>query len=225
MKKRRVCLLFPVMLALLPVNRVHAQAAIADITKEAIKKVIVAVDFKIQRLQTKTIWLQNAQKVVENDMAKLKLDEITDWVQRQKDLYQTYFDELWKVKDVLVYYHKVKEITSRQLALVKEYKRAWDAVHRDGHFTPAEVSYIGNVYTGIIEESIKNLEQVALVINSFTTQMTDAKRMELINSAAVALQQNYTDLQEFTTQNTRLSLQRAKDGHEVAVIKSLYGIQ
>ena len=43
-----------------------AQFPIAEIIKQAIKKVIVAVDLKIQKLQNKTIWLQNAQKAVEN---------------------------------------------------------------------------------------------------------------------------------------------------------------
>ena len=69
-------------------SNTNAQLPIAQIIKEGIKKVIVAVDLKIQRLQTKTIWLQNAQKVVENKMSKLKLKEISDWVQKQKDLYQ-----------------------------------------------------------------------------------------------------------------------------------------
>jgi hypothetical protein len=43
-----------------------AQLPIAQIIKEGIKKVIIAVDLKIQRLQTKTIWLQNAQTVVKD---------------------------------------------------------------------------------------------------------------------------------------------------------------
>ena len=55
-----------------------AQDPITLIIKEGIKKVIVAVDLKIQRLQTKTIWLQNAQKVIENAMSKLKLNQITN---------------------------------------------------------------------------------------------------------------------------------------------------
>lgn len=223
MKKIVLCCLL--WTASLPFQDAKAQLPIAEIIKQAIKKVIVAVDLKIQRLQTKTIWLQNAQKVVENEMSKLKLDQITNWVQKQKDLYQNYFDELWKAKDVLAYYHKVRVITEGQLALVKEYRRAWTAVHRDGHFTTEEIAYIGNVYSGIIEESVKNLEQVALVINSFTTQMTDAKRMELINAAAADLQQTYTDLRRFTAQNVQLSLQRSKDAHDVAVVKTLYGIQ
>src|ERR1700691_3659973 len=55
-------------------------AAIIAVIKEGITKVIKAVDLKIQRLQTQTIWLQNAQKEIENVMSKVKLDEISGWV-------------------------------------------------------------------------------------------------------------------------------------------------
>lgn len=224
MKKKFAFLVAAIVLTITTTS-VSAQDPITLIIQQAIKKVIVAVDLKIQRLQTKTIWLQNAQKVVENEMSKLKLDQITDWVQKQKDLYKDYFHELWMVKDVLVYYHKVKEITVQQVALVKEYKKAWQGVQQDGHFSPEEVKYIGDVYTGIIEESLRNLEQVSLVINSFQTQMSDAKRMEIINAASEALQQNFTDLKGFNTQNIQLSLQRSKDEHDVAVVKALYGLR
>ena len=67
----------------------HAQIPILDIIKQGITKVIVAVDLKIQRLQNKTIWLQNAQKTLENSMSKLHLDEISDWVERQRNLYSS----------------------------------------------------------------------------------------------------------------------------------------
>ncbi len=202
-----------------------AQDPVTAVIKAGIKKAIIALDLKIQRLQTKTIWLQNAQKEIENTMSKLKLDEITGWVQKQKDLYQNYFDELWKVKDVLSGYHRIKEIIEQQIALVKQYHNAWNGVKQDGHFTAEEINYIGQVYTGIIGESVKNLDQLALVIHSFTTQMSDAKRMEIINTAADAMQKNYDDLRQFNTQNIRLSIQRSKDEHDIAVIKLLYGIQ
>lgn len=222
MKKLLVCMI--IVLAGIALE-VKAQDPITLIIKQGIKKVIIAVDLKIQRLQTKTIWLQNAQKVVENTMSKLKLDQITDWVQKQKDLYQNYFDELWKVKDVLSYYHRIKEITEQQIALVKEYHKAWNGVRQDGHFTADEVLYIRQVYTGIIDASLKNLDQIALVINSFATQMTDAKRMEIINRAADAMQTNLNDLRSFNSQNIQLSLQRSKDENDVAVVKKMYGLQ
>lgn len=209
---------------LLPAEKASAQDPITVIIQQGIKKVIVAVDLKIQRLQNQVIWLQNAQKVVENSVSKLRLDEISDWVEKQRNLYRDYFDELWRVKDLVSYYHKVKDITSRQVLLVKEYKRAWNGIQQDGHFTPEEVVYMGKVYSGIVEESLKNLEQVILVIQSFSLQVTDAKRMEMINAAADAMQQNYNDLKTFRDQNVQLSLQRAKDVHEIAAIRKLYGL-
>lgn len=225
MKKVRWILCLMVLINLLSFSQLYAQDPITIIIQQGIKKVIVAVDLKIQRLQNRVIWLQNAQKVVENTVSKLRLAEISDWVERQRNLYQGYFDELWKVKDLLSYYHKVKDITRHQISLVQEYKRAWNGIRQDRHFTPEEVSYMGEVYAGILEGSLKSLEQVILVIRSFSLQISDAKRIELINVAADELQENYDDMRAFNRQNMQLSLQRAKDQQDVAAIQRLYGIQ
>ncbi|HEU5052357.1 MAG TPA: conjugal transfer protein TraI [Hanamia sp.] len=206
-------------------SNTNAQLPIAQIIKEGIKKVIVAVDLKIQRLQTKTIWLQNAQKVVENKMSKLKLKEISDWVQKQKDLYQNYFDELWKVKEAVSTYHRIKEIINEEASLVKEYHLAWNGVRQDGHFNSDELTYIGKVYTGILSQSLENISRLDLVINSFMTQMSDANRLEIISSTAVAMQKNLDDLRQFNSQNIGVSLQRSKDQNDISVVKQLYGLQ
>src|SRR5437867_583424 len=132
--------------AMMPSKNVNAQ--IMEIIKEGVKKVIVAVDLQIQRIQTKTIWLQNAQKAVENAMSDLKLTEITDWVQKQKDLYQNYFDELWQVKMVITYYNRVKGTIKKQIQLVNEYKHAFGLFQQDKNFTPEEIDYMFKVYTG-----------------------------------------------------------------------------
>ena len=217
---------FVILLAsIAPVKSVNAQDPIALIIKQAIVKVIKAVDLKIQRLQNKTIWLQNAQKAIENTMSKVKLDEITDWVEKQRTLYKDYFNELWMVKNIISYYHRIKEISEKQVGLVQEYKRAWALFKQDKHFTPDELTYMGRVYTGILDESVKNLEQLSLVVNSFTTQMTDAKRLEIINTAADGTETAYNDLKAFNQQNILLSLQRSKDENDVEVIKQLYGLK
>jgi len=65
---------------------------------------------------------------------------------------------------------------------------------------------------------------MSLVINSFKTQMTDAKRLELVNKAGDRIDNNCSDLKRFNNQNYILSLQRAKDENEVATLKRYYGI-
>lgn len=224
MKRGFVCLMM-VAILVAPTGKAGAQDPITLVITKGITKVIKAVDLKVQRLQTKTIWLQNAQKAVENAMSKVKLDEITGWVEKQRLLYKDYFEELQKVKSVLGYYHKVKDITALQLALVQQYKRSIHGIRQDDHFSAEEVAYMANVYSGIIEESLKNLDGLYLAIQSFTTQMSDEKRMEIIDRVKQSIQKNYDDLRRFSTGNIRLSVARAKDQQDILVIKNLYGLQ
>jgi hypothetical protein len=219
---KRVVLL--VGLFLFSFSRASAQADIIQIIKDAIVKVIRAVDLKIQRLQNETIWLQDAQKVLENTLAKAKLAEIGDWVQKQKDLYGNYFDELQQVKSVIVYYHRIREITDMEARMITNYKRALALFRQDNHFTADEIVYIGEVYAGMIEKSAANLDQVTLVVEALTTSMTDAERMKIIDDAYGAISENYRDLEQFTTENQVLSLRRSKDAQEIDVVKELYGL-
>lgn len=224
MKKILAIVLLSMCCTAVPATKLQAQIPIAEIIKAAVKKVIKAVDLKVQRLQNKTIWLQNAQKTLENKMSELRLTEIGDWVEKQRTLYAKYFDELWKVKAALAYYQRVKDIIEKQVQLVGEYKGAWPLFKQDKNFTPDELDYIGEVYNGILEESIKNLDQLYLVINAFATQMSDAKRMEIINAVDDKLNENLGDLREFNNQNKMVSLQRASEKGEIETVKRLYGL-
>ncbi len=49
---------------------------IIELIRKGVAKVLRAIDLMIQRLQNKTIWLQNAQKVLENKLSQFKLTEI-----------------------------------------------------------------------------------------------------------------------------------------------------
>ncbi|TKC04467.1 conjugal transfer protein TraI [Pedobacter frigoris] len=214
-----------VLLVALPTKQVSAQLAIAEVIKAGVKKVIKAIDLKVQRLQNQTIWLQNAQKVLENTLSKLKLTEIADWTTRQKELYSKYFDELARIKSAIAYYQRVKDITQRQVDIVNEYRQAKSVFARDKHFSIDELGYMEDVYRGILDASLKNIDQLLLVVNSFKVQMDDAKRLEIIEQVAVKIDQNYQDLKQFNTRQIRLSLDRSKEAGELNSIKKLYGIE
>jgi hypothetical protein len=208
-----------------PLAPAHATPiAILEIIKAGVKKVIKAVDLKIQRMQNKTIWLQDAQKTLENTLSKLKLDEIADWSEKQKEQYRKYYEELSRVKSIITYYQRIREIMDKQIQLVDAYKVAWQKLQGDHHFTTKELEYMANVYGGILEESLKNIEQISMLISSFNTQMSDAKRLELINKTADQLEENYTDLVQFNKRNFSISIQRSRTQQEVDYVKRLYGI-
>jgi len=224
---KRVILLtlFATLVIVTPTQQANAQVPIAEIIKAAVKKVIRAIDLQIQRLQNATIWLQNAQQTVENAMSKLKLQEIGDWVEKQRKLYADYFDELWKIKAALAYYQRVKDIIENQAGMVREYKQAWALFRQDKNFTADEINYMGMVYQGMLDESLKSIDQLFLVINAFATQMSDAKRLEIINGVSQTVSQNVMDLREFNNQNKMISLQRAAEKGEIDLVKRLYGLK
>ncbi|KAF2334569.1 conjugal transfer protein TraI [Flavobacterium nitrogenifigens] len=226
MKTRIITWLICLLLISTPARPAEKTAVlpILEIVKAVTKKVIKAIDLRIQKLQNKTIWLQNAQKQVENVLSKLKLDEISDWTQKQKELYKSYYQELAKVKSVIIYYQRIREITKKQTTLVQEYERAWNLLRQDFHFKEDEIRYMERVYNGILEESVKNMDQIFLILESFTTEMSDLKRLEIINKASDEIYSNYDDLKLFNQQNIMLSLQRAKTESEVNQTKQFYGI-
>ncbi|WP_163397384.1 conjugal transfer protein TraI [Flavobacterium fluviatile] len=225
-KIKAVTFLLCFFLVSMPARPAEKTAAmpILEIVKAVTKKVIKAIDLGIQRMQNKTIWLQNAQKQIENTLSKLKLDEISDWTKKQRDLYKDYYDELQKVKSIITYYQRIKEISEKQTRLIAEYEKAWNLFKRDDHFKISELEYMEKVYNGILGESMKNIDQIFLIIESFTTQMSDLKRLEIINTAADQIDTSYNDLRLFNQQNILLSLQRAKTDADVNKVKQFYGI-
>ena len=201
-----------------------AQVAFLEVIKAGVKKVIKAMDLKVQRLQNETIWLQNAQKVLENQLSKLKLEEIADWTGKQKELYGQYYEELWKVKSAIVYYKRLRELTWVQVKIVDEYHWAWNLFNKSGHFSADELAAMEKVYSGILEVSVKNVDGLLSIVSSFKTQMSDAARLELIVAAAEEMESNWQDLKRFNRENSLLSIQRAKSLEEVAKLRELYGI-
>jgi hypothetical protein len=202
----------------------NAQVPGLSIISSVVKKVITALDLKVQQLQNQTIWLQNAEKQLENNMSLGNLNDISGWVGKERDLYQQYYQELASVKKVIADYDEVRRIVAQQSTLVGEYKIAYALFGQDRHFSRAELSQMGTIYNGLLQESIRNLDEALLAVNSFQTQMTDADRLKLIHQSSAGMQKNLDDLRSFNNNNARLSLQRAKDEQDRQTVKTLYGI-
>lgn len=208
---------------ILPVQQAHA--GIIGLIKAVLTKAIKAADLQVQRKQNKVLELQNAQKKLENSMAKQKLDEISDWAKKQKEQYQQYFDELKKVKEAIRDYQRVKDIIAMQLRITNEYARVWELIRKDKNFTAKELQYMEQVYSGLLHQTLQNVKQLRNITTSYSTEMSDGKRLELTNAIGEEVQRNYDDLRRFSASNIQLSLSRAKSRQDSDQIRALYGIE
>lgn len=211
MKKVRVC--FFVVVILLGLNNAQAQIPIIG---TIIAKVIKAIDLKIQKIQNETLWLQNAQRTLENNLHQLKLAEVSSWSQKQRDLYAGYFDELGQVKTAITTYGRVKDIISKQVLLVSEYKAAIAGSGQDISFT--------KVCSGILSESLKNLDRLQMVISPGSMQLTDAGRLGIIHNTDSAMNGLLTDLRQFVAFNNSTAQQRSMEQNDINRIKKVYGL-
>src|ERR1700744_2876070 len=125
-----------------------AQMIVGSVISSTVGRVIRAIDLEVQAAQNQTIWLQDAQKALENQLSQLKLSEISDWSQKQKNLFGSYYQELWDIKTAIAYYSRVTELTQKQVALVSAYNNAWNLLKNDKHFTVDELTYVAKVYSG-----------------------------------------------------------------------------
>src|ERR1700743_2409528 len=141
-------------------EKANAQFVVGEVIKLTVTKVIKAIDLKVQRMQNQTIWLQNAQKALENELSKLRLAEISGWAGQQRQLFSSYYDELWHIKSTIAYYQRIKDLTVKQVELVAEYQQAWAMLKQDRHFSAAELVQMEAVYTGILTARAKTLDQI-----------------------------------------------------------------
>lgn len=205
-------------------NRSSAQIPIVSLITSAVKKVITALDLKVQQLQNQTIALQNAEASLENNLHLNSLNDISGWLNKERNLYADYYQELSKVKTIISNYNEVKKIVSQQKQLLAEYHQASTLFHRDGHFSAPEMNAMENIYSGILQESVRNLDEVMLAVSAYKAQMDDAERMSMVHHASAGMQTNLDHLRQYNNQNVTLSLERAKDEQDRETVKQLYGI-
>jgi hypothetical protein len=198
---------------------------IVQIVSDAIKKVIVAADLEIERIQTETIDAQNVEKAAQSDMEQSELSGIASWVEQQRQLFAEYYQELLQVKNAIAAYEEVKEMIEKQARIIAGYQQVYAALSQDKHFSLDEVSHAYAVLSGIANQSAQNSKRLTLVVTSLLTQMGDAARLRLIDETGVGIDRNYSDLAQFSQQNYLLSIQRARDASDIAATRALYGLQ
>jgi hypothetical protein len=186
----------------------EAAIPIAEIIRQGVKKIIVAVDLKIQRLQNETIWMQQVQQKMENVLSETQLKEISSWSKQQKELYGDYYEGLWKVKSVLGQYQKIRDITQTQAELIKAYQQSWKLLTSSGQFSPDELDLIQSRYGVILQAGVRNLSQLTTVIKSFSFQISDGERLERIHVLDREMNQNYRDLLGLNMQLESVNRQR-----------------
>ena len=149
---------------------------------------------------------------------------VKDISQGNFNLHKTFLDGLMQVSPAVKKYKRIADIISYQLRIAKEYKLAFNRFKEEKQFTIDEIDYLGKVYSNLFNESLKSLDELAMVITSGKLRMSDDERLQAIDKIYLSVEEQYSFLKEFTNNSNLLSLQRKAEKAEIERSRRIYGL-
>lgn len=138
------------------------------------------------------------------------------------NLHSAFLDALYAVSPTVRSYKKIADIISLQVRVVDQYKKAFARFKASGQFTADEINYLSRVYGRLMDESIKNLNDLAMVITAGQTRMSDDERLTAIDRIHAAMDEKVRFLHDFNGKTSVLMVQRVKESNDVRVLEELY---
>ena len=140
-------------------------------------------------------------------------------------LHQIFLDGLLAVSPAVQNYKRVADIINNQVMILHEYKNAFNRFKQYGYFNVQEIDYIGKVYGNLFNASLKNLDELAIILTASKLRMSDEERLKSIDRINTDMLDKLTFLRHFNNNTSLLVVQRAKEHNDVTTIQSLYGIK
>lgn len=206
---KTVCIGILAFLSMCSSGKVHAQ------TQEATQLVLNYE--KLRQLEAILDNMYKGYKVLSKGYNTVK-----DIAEGNFSIHQVFLDGLYMVSPAVKNYRRIPEIIRYQEFLVKEYKRAFGRFRNDTNLTLREVKYIGNVYSYLIKQSLRNLDELLMVITASKLRMSDEERLQAIDRIFYSMEEKVAFLMYFNNSTGVLIVQRAKSNRDVNTTQKLY---
>ncbi|WP_316795074.1 TerB family tellurite resistance protein [Pedobacter agri] len=123
-------------------------------------------------------------------------------------LHETFLDGLMLVSPEVKKYARVADIITAQKDIVSEYKRSLKNFQRSGLMSAGELDYIARVYSGLLAQSMDNLNELTLILTAGSLRMSDEERLSSIDRIFKDTADKLAFLRSFNQQAGTLLIQR-----------------
>jgi hypothetical protein len=209
---------------------------------KTIKQIVLAV-FLCMGSQTGAIaQSQEAQQLLLNWEKLRQLEEILDNMYRgykildkgyttikniaqgNYSIHQLFIDGLMAVNPSIRNYKRIPFIIEYQKLLLKEYQRAYNRFRQDPNFKLEEIEYLANVYKFLFDASLRNIDELMMIITATKLSMSDDERMQAIDRIFFDMEDKLIFLRAFNNNTQLLVIQRARARNDVETMQKLYGV-
>lgn len=141
------------------------------------------------------------------------------------NLHQTYLNGLLAISPAVKNYARIADILTMQANLISEYKRKQALFRQSGSFTISELSYMSDVYTRLVTQTLNDAEELADVLMAGKLRMSDAERIRAIDRIYTGSSERLQFLRSFNNQGLAISMQRVKEASDTQTLNLLYGLK
>lgn len=146
---------------------------------------------------------------------------VKDMTEGNFSLHKTFLDALKQVSPAVRNYKKVGEIVEYQISIVKESRNGMNRFIKSGNFSGQEINYFEKVYGNLLNQSLRNLDELTMVITADKLRMSDDERLKAVDDIYEQMQDKLLFLRNFNTTSNVLALQRAKEKNDVYASRGL----
>jgi DNA repair ATPase RecN len=145
---------------------------------------------------------------------------VKDMTEGNFSLHKTFLDALMQVSPAVKNYKRVAEIVEYQISIVKESRNGMNRFIKSGNFSGQEINYFEKVYGNLLNQSLRNLDELTMVITADKLRMSDDERLKAVDDIYEQMQDKLLFLRNFNITSNVLALQRAREKNDVYVSKS-----
>lgn len=139
-------------------------------------------------------------------------------------IHDLFIDGLMAVNPAIRNYKRIPFIIDYQKLLISEYKRYYNRFRQDPNFKLDELEYLANVYKFLFDASLRNIDELMMIITATKLSMSDDERMQAIDRIFFDMEDKVIFLRTFNNNTQLLAVQRARSRNDVETMRKLYGV-
>ena len=122
---------------------------------------------------------------------------VKDMTEGNFSLHKTFLDALMQVSPAVKNYKRVAEIVEYQISIVKESRNGMNRFIKSGNFSGQEINYFEKVYGNLLNQSLRNLDELTMVITADKLRMSDDERLKAVDDIYEQMQDKLLFLRNF----------------------------
>jgi hypothetical protein len=149
---------------------------------------------------------------------------IKDIAEGNFNLHKVFLDALFEVSPAVRNYKRIPSIIQYQQYLVSEYRRAFRGFKNDPNLSEDEINYLEDVYATLFQQSLRNLDELLMIVTANKLRMSDEERLQAIDRIYLDMENKLVFLKVFNSSTQMLAIQRARENHDVETLQKLYEV-